>query len=139
MTLVAPHPSPNPGPSRPLQALTQGAVCHIGPAWHSIATCPTERGNGIVQSFTSPALRLTESIKQARPPCISPSPSVAASLPHLLPFLPPPSLLFLTPLSQLSLCPPLSLYLSLSLSIYLSRCKHEMGNTGICECHKFLK
>lgn len=59
-------PSPLPAPPGP-----HGVVCHIGPGY-GIATCPTERGNGIVQSFTSPALRLTESIKRARPPSTSP-------------------------------------------------------------------
>lgn len=87
-------PSPPPDP--------HGAVCHIGPV-HGIATCPTERGNGIVQSFTSPALRLTESIKQARPPHL-PIPS----LPLHLPLLSPPS--FPIPRSPF---PPLSLYPSL--------------------------
>lgn len=67
MTPVGPHPHlPLAAPPGP-----HGAACHIG-LGHGIATCPTERGNGIVQSFTSPALRLTESIKQARPP---PTPS----------------------------------------------------------------
>lgn len=89
--LSLPHPPPDP----------HCAVCHVGPG-HGIATCPTERGNGIVQLFTSPALRLTESIKQARPPQL-PSP-----LPPHLPLLPPPS--FSLPRSPTSLSLSLPLY-----------------------------
>ncbi|MED6292421.1 hypothetical protein CHARACLAT_000087 [Characodon lateralis] len=56
-------PPPSPHSTHPAPLGPHGTVCHIGPG-HSIATCPTERGNGIVQSFTSPALQLTESIEQ---------------------------------------------------------------------------
>lgn len=61
-----PIPPTHPHTAHPAPLGPHDAVCHSGPG-HSIATCPTERGNGIVQSFTSPALQLTESIKQTRP------------------------------------------------------------------------
>ena len=49
-----------------------------------------ERGNGSVQSFTSPALRLTESIKKGQPP--PPPPTPPPSPPPPPP--PPPPLFF---------------------------------------------
>ncbi|XP_054373945.1 uncharacterized protein LOC118699073 isoform X2 [Molothrus ater] len=63
--------SPGPGP-RPRRA-----VCHRPPG-HGAAICP-ERGNGSTQPFTSPAHRLTESIRQDRPSASPPPPLPSSS------------------------------------------------------------
>lgn len=54
-------------PCRPPAPHPAGAVCHILDRAVALPLAP-ERGNGSVQSFTSTALRLTESIKEDRPP-----------------------------------------------------------------------
>lgn len=54
-------------PCRPQPPQPAGAVCHILDRAVALPLA-LERGNGSVQSFTSPALRLTESIKEDRPP-----------------------------------------------------------------------
>lgn len=64
--------SPGPGPRR--------AVCHRPPG-HGAAICP-ERGNGSAQPFTSPARRLTESIRQDRPSASPPPPLHPSPSPH---------------------------------------------------------
>lgn len=54
-------------PCRPQPPQPAGAVCHILDRAVALPLA-LERGNGSVQSFTSTALRLTESIKEDRPP-----------------------------------------------------------------------
>lgn len=100
-------------PTPPSQALT-ALVCHtqhwaLGTA---LPLAPTERGNGTVQPFTSPALRLTESIKQTQ---LSPTPYTPPTHTHSspltihpIPSLPPSS----NPSPHLHLSLPL-LFLSL--------------------------
>ncbi len=56
-------------PCRPQPPQPAGAVCHILDRAVALPLA-LERGNGSVQSFTSTALRLTESIKEDRPPSL---------------------------------------------------------------------